>query len=83
MAEYLGESRIDGFPIVKIDFKETKRFLNHFKKLNVAVSQVTQLDEPTVFDVLKIHMSAGDLQTELLNYERVEKLKEINGKANT
>lgn len=89
MIEYLGESKIDGYPIIKIyQSKEYEVFMEHFNRLKIPVSVVAQLEDFVIqekppelpdYFVLKIHMPVDYFKRQLMIYERYEKLKKING----
>ena len=85
MVEYIGESRIDGYPIIKLyryeeDSKEhnieSRLFIEYFRGLknihdeSIEVKLVSQLEDKENFLYVKVTLMLDKFKEELKNFER-------------
>jgi hypothetical protein len=84
MVEYVGESRIDGYPLVKItNDKYTSLFLEHFRTLKnefgdrIKVMKIDSLEDIDGVMSVKITMYPSRFKEEFKLFERTIRLKKL------
>lgn len=89
MIEYVGDSRIDGCPIIRLTKgDEGDEFLNYFRRKNIDLQLIQPLEENMVsesnyvrlkdFVVVKVMLRPEEYEREYNIYLRKQKLIKIN-----
>lgn len=84
MIEYISESRIDGYPILKVPKNEKgDEFLEYLKTKDILLQTIKALGEKSkiylkCFSIIKVIVNPIEYKKLYTNFERKEKLIKIN-----